>query len=66
MVDDASSLYRLGSLIEYIVREELENFIDCKIPLNKDLIKDLREELNKNQEEKEKLIGLLNKFEKMK
>lgn len=65
-VDDASSLYRLGSLIEYIVRDELENFIENKIPLNKDLIKEFKKELNKNQEEKEKLIGLLNKFEKMK
>jgi hypothetical protein len=60
-IDDGSSIYRLGSTLQYIVRNELERLTNCKVQIDKKFYEELEGELNRNIEEQKKLRELLKK-----
>lgn len=62
IIDDASAIYRFGSLFQYITREELETMINDKIPIPKDYIELIELEINRNTEEHEKIKEVIKKL----
>jgi len=62
VIDDSSSIYRLGGLFQYIVREELENMSSHKLFLPKERLDELEFEINRSTEENEKIKELLKKI----